>query len=135
MNVNAVQAGRQAQTAQTNSAAGGRGLERDSFMKLLLLQLRSQDPMSPMDSSQMFSQMAQLTTLEQLWDIRDLLSSSSASQQIAQGSALLGRHVEANSISAGRVSGLVEQVRMVSGTVWLQVGSSEVRMDELISVQ
>lgn len=109
--------------------------ERDKFMELLLMQMKSQDPMNPMDSTQMFTQMAQLSTLEQLWSINDLLSQSVASQQLSQGAALIGRHVEANSLSAGQVSGLVTGVRVQSGTVWVQVDSSEVMMDEIVSVQ
>jgi flagellar basal-body rod modification protein FlgD len=118
-------------TAQT----GTKDLERDSFMELLLLQLRSQDPMNPMDSSAMFNQMAQLSMLEQLWDIRDMLSENTVSQQLAQGATLLGRQVEANSAEVGQVSGLVEGVRMMSGAIWLQIGDSEVRLDEVMSVQ
>jgi flagellar basal-body rod modification protein FlgD len=126
-----------AATARNGSTAraGSKELERDNFMELLLLQLRSQDPMSPMDSAAMFNQMAQLSMLEQLWDIRDMLSESTASQQLTQGATLIGRQVEANSLDIGRVSGLVESVRMQSGSVWLQIGNSEVRIDEVLSVE
>ena len=118
-----------------SSPSSEQGLNRDSFMQLLLLQMRSQDPMNPMDSSQMFQQMAQLTTLEQLWDMRELMKQSAASQQLSDGANLIGRHVEASSPGAGTVSGLVEQVRMVSGSVYLQIGEQEVRLDEVVSVQ
>lgn len=57
--------------------------ERDKFMELLLLQMKSQDPMNPMDSSQMFAQMSQLSTLEQLWGIHDLLADSVAGTQLS----------------------------------------------------
>lgn len=120
---------------RSTTRGDGKELGRDNFMELLLLQLRSQDPMSPMDSSAMFNQMAQLSMLEQLWDIRDMLSESTTSQQLSQGATLIGREVEANSLSAGRVSGLVESVRMQSGSVWLQIGNAEVRIDEVLSVQ
>lgn len=117
------------QTVKPNSG------ERDKFMELLLLQMKSQDPMNPMDSSQMFAQMSQLSTLEQLWSIHDLLADSVIGDQLAQGSSLIGRHVEANSLSAGQVSGLVEGVRMESGKVWIQVADAEVLMNEITSVQ
>lgn len=123
-------------TSRSSSAPGGTGqMERDSFMQLLLLQLRSQDPMNPMDSAAMFNQMAQLSVLEQLWDIRDMISDGAAAEQLSQGAALIGRYVEANSAESGRLSGLVDSVRMQSGTVWLQLGDKEVRMDQVISVQ
>lgn len=131
--------GNQTYSAATRSGSttrtGNKELERDNFMELLLLQLRSQDPLSPMDSAAMFNQMAQLSMLEQLWDIRDMLSESTTSQQLTQGATLIGRQVEANSLEAGHISGLVESVRMQSGSVWLQIGEDEVRVDEVISVQ
>lgn len=123
-------------TSRNAPASGGTGqMERDSFMQLLLLQLRSQDPMNPMDSAAMFNQMAQLSVLEQLWDIRDMISESATAGQLSQGAALIGRYVEANSVESGRLSGLVDSVRMQSGTVWLQIGDDEVRMDQVVSVQ
>ncbi len=120
-------------TSSTKSSTGE--LQRGNFMDLLLLQLRSQDPMSPMDSAAMFNQMAQLSVLEQLWDMRDMMAESAATSQLSQGAALIGRQVEANSIESGHISGLVDGVRMQSGTVWLQVGKDEVRMEEVVSVQ
>ncbi|MCB0112534.1 MAG: flagellar hook capping FlgD N-terminal domain-containing protein [Caldilineaceae bacterium] len=137
MNTNAIDAySRSEPTARSTATSGGTGqLERDSFMQLLLMQLKSQDPMSPMDSAAMFNQMAQLSVLEQLWDIRDMLSESVNASQLSQGASLIGRQVEANSAEIGRVSGLVDSVRMMSGTIWLQIGNDEVRMDEVVSVQ
>ncbi|MBX3053630.1 MAG: hypothetical protein KF753_19285 [Caldilineaceae bacterium] len=128
-------------TAHSRTSAAGveqnatRSLERDSFMQLLLLQMRSQDPMNPMDSSQMFNQMAQLTSLEQLWDIRDLMSEANATQQLGQGAMLIGRYVEASSQSAGNVTGLVDEARMISGQVMLQIGGKQVRLEDVHSVQ
>lgn len=105
-------------------------------MQLLLLQMRSQDPMNPMDSAQMFGQMAQLTTLEQLWDIRDLLSEAVfVTQQLGQGAMLIGRYVEAASQEAGQVAGLVDEARMVSGQVQLQIGNKQVLLKDVTSVQ
>jgi len=109
--------------------------EKDKFMELLLLQMRSQDPLSPMDTAQFFNQLAQLTMLEQLWEMNDRLAESTASQQLAQGSQLIGRHIQANTPDDGVISGLVEQVRMISGEVLLQVGDKEVRLDEIVSVE
>lgn len=138
MQINAIGVGQNASStrgASHTDSSTTPGLKRDNFMELLLMQLRSQDPMNPMDSSEMFNQMAQLSMLEQLWDMRDLLASSNASQQLAQGSMLIGRYVEANTEENGQISGLVEQARMVSGDVWLQIGDEEVRLDQVVTVQ
>lgn len=135
MNTEAIGAARTARNTGYVEQNANRELERDSFMQLLLLQMRSQDPLNPMDSAQMFNQMAQLTSLEQLWDIRDLMEQANSTQQLGQGAMLIGRYVEAANATSGRVSGLVEEARLVSGTVQLQIGGTQVRLEDVLSVQ
>jgi flagellar basal-body rod modification protein FlgD len=47
--------------------------QNDVFMQLLLAQLKSQDPMSPMDANQFVDQMVQFNTLDQITQIRAML--------------------------------------------------------------
>lgn len=51
-------------TAQTSTVNPNSVLGKDDFMKLLLLELKYQDPTSPMDSEKILSQTSQLATLE-----------------------------------------------------------------------
>ncbi len=48
-------------------------LGRDSFLRLLIAQLQHQDPLSPMESSEFTAQLAQFSSLEQLFTINDNL--------------------------------------------------------------
>ncbi len=52
--------------SSTNSVVENPGgvLDKDSFMKLLLIELQYQDPTEPMDSEKILSQTSQLATLE-----------------------------------------------------------------------
>lgn len=59
-------AGTPTQTAASTSANGGIGEEYNSFIKLLTAQVRNQDPLSPMDSTQFVEQLATFSSLEQL---------------------------------------------------------------------
>lgn len=43
------------------------------FMQLLMTQLQSQDPMSPMDTNTFVSQLVQFNTLDEVTQIRDLI--------------------------------------------------------------
>lgn len=57
-------------TAATGSTAAAAGTTksaadtRDQFMKMLLAQLKNQDPTNPMDNAQMTSQLAQISTVQ-----------------------------------------------------------------------
>lgn len=48
-------------------------LGRDQFLTLFLTQLNNQDPLNPMDSSEFSSQLAEFSSLEQLFNINDNL--------------------------------------------------------------
>ncbi len=47
---------------------------KDTFMKLLVAQIRNQNPLNPQDGTQFVSQLAQFTTLEQSTQMRDDIS-------------------------------------------------------------
>jgi flagellar basal-body rod modification protein FlgD len=58
----------------------GNGMGRDEFLKLLVAQMKNQDPMNPMDGKDMVAQLAQFSSVEQLI----ALNKSAESQQAAQ---------------------------------------------------
>jgi flagellar basal-body rod modification protein FlgD len=79
-------------------------LDKDDFLKLLVAQLKNQDPQSPMNADQMAAQLAQFTSVEQLTNISDTLEAQGASQsallnEVAAGAAVgnIGRTITASS--------------------------------------
>jgi flagellar basal-body rod modification protein FlgD len=70
--------------------------DTDKFMTLLVAQLQNQDPLNPMDNSQMTSQLAQLQTVTGINNLNTTLSSLSASYQSTQSmqaTSLIGHGV------------------------------------------
>ena len=56
-------------------------LGKDEFLKMLVAQLRHQDPLSPMNADDMAAQLAQFSSLEQLTNISDAIESQAAMQE------------------------------------------------------
>lgn len=83
----AIAASEAAASNSSNAAASSQGLEqtanKETFLKLLVAQIKNQDPLNPTDGTQFLTQLAQFSQLEQLINIRggieDLTSQISAS--------------------------------------------------------
>jgi flagellar basal-body rod modification protein FlgD len=120
-------------SAASTEAAGSLG--KDAFMRLLLTQMQSQDPLSPMDGQAFFTQLAQLSLLEQMYQLNDTLNNSQRQQALVQAGTLIGREVEYLGSDGEAVTGMVNGVRMSNGEVVLDVDGTDVPMSSVSSVR
>jgi flagellar basal-body rod modification protein FlgD len=74
-------------TAPTNT------FDQDTFLKLLVAQLKYQNPMSPKDGTEFLTQTAQFTQLETLQKIEKLMTINSAASEVLEASTMVGRKV------------------------------------------
>jgi flagellar basal-body rod modification protein FlgD len=100
--------------APTPSAASADGgVDKDTFLKLMIAQVSHQDPMSPQDSSQWMSQMAQFTEVEQITNMATSSASAQKDSQMTSAVGLIGRDVSYKG-DAGTVTGTVQSVQVDS---------------------
>lgn len=81
------------------TSASSADATQDRFMKLLVAQMKNQDPLNPMDNAQVTSQMAQLSTvsgIDKLNTTVESMMSSMQSSQSLQVSNLIGHDVLVN---------------------------------------
>jgi flagellar basal-body rod modification protein FlgD len=108
--------GTAASAASASAAVNGTSREQqDKFLTLLVTQLKNQDPLNPMDNSQITSQMAQLSSLQGIEKLNTTLTSLASSltgNQAMQAAALVGHDVmapgSAMQLAAGHGSGAVD---------------------------
>lgn len=68
----------------------------DRFLKLLVTQLKNQDPMNPMENAELTSQLAQMSTVEGINNLNEGLATLNAqfkATQVIQGAGMVGRQV------------------------------------------
>jgi flagellar basal-body rod modification protein FlgD len=106
-------------------------LGKEAFMKLLVAQMRYQDPSNPVDSSQMMAQTATFTQVEKLEQLVNQNASMLVLQESATAGALVGRTATYTDTDGASKSGVVTSVRLASraseaiaviGGVEVQVG-------------
>ncbi|MFP4592710.1 flagellar hook assembly protein FlgD [Ralstonia sp.] len=91
-------------TTSSLTAQTGADLQ-NTFMKLLVTQLQNQDPLNPMDNSQMTAQLAQINTVSGIQNLNTTMTNLASQSAASQGAALIGRTVQAPSSSLTLASG------------------------------
>ncbi|MEJ1117755.1 flagellar hook assembly protein FlgD [Phyllobacterium sp. CCNWLW109] len=99
------------QTNQTNTPKAVAGADYQTFLKLLVAQMKNQDPTKPMDATQQVTQLAQFSSVEQAVQMNAKLEQLLASSSLSQADGIIGRTVTSLD---GKVSGVVESVRIYS---------------------
>lgn len=80
-----------APTDPTATTAGNNTLNEDTFLTLLVAQLKYQDPMNPADSTQFLTQTAQFTQVETLQKMEKEQAAAQSAGQVLAASTMIGR--------------------------------------------
>ena len=101
-------------TTSSNSTSSSNGVDYNTFLQLLIAEMKNQDPTNPMDTSQYMSQFAQLSTVEQATLTNSKLDSLLSSQSLTQADSLIGRNVSFTDSTGATFSGKVASVSINS---------------------
>jgi flagellar basal-body rod modification protein FlgD len=101
-----------ATTTASSQVDRGDQMGKDVFLKLLVAQLKYQDPSNPADSSQMMAQTATFTQVEKLEEIAKQNESLLALQRSSSAAALVGRTVKYTDENGATQTGTVSSVRL-----------------------
>jgi flagellar basal-body rod modification protein FlgD len=109
---------------------------KDVFMKLLVAQMRYQDPSKPMDSAQMMSQTAVFTQVEKLEQLVNQNASMLVMQESATAGALVGRTATYTNENGESVTGVVTSVQLAttSNEAAATIGGKKVAIGRLTEI-
>ena len=111
------------------------GLGKDSFLKLLVTQLKHQDPTKPMEDKEFISQMAQFSSLEQMSNLNKEMKNLVQSAKSAEAYSILGREIEAfDPIQQKTITGTVNSVFYKGDEIMISVGNDHISMASIHSV-
>jgi flagellar basal-body rod modification protein FlgD len=93
------------------SAAQAASLDYTAFLRLLIAEMKNQDPTKPMDSAQYIGQLASFSGVEQAVKTNAKLDAMMSAFALTQAEGFIGRSVTS---ADGAVSGTVVSVRVTS---------------------
>jgi len=108
MNVGAITSSAQ---GQTTTAAKTSTVSYDNFLRLLMTQMKNQDPTDPMKSTEYMAQLATFSQVEQAVKSNEKLDALLSSFALSQADSVIGRTV---SSVDGTVSGKVTSVMIIN---------------------
>src|SRR6476659_8420925 len=89
-------------------------VDYNTFLRLLIAEMKNQDPTNPMDTSQYMSQFAQLSSVEQAMQTNNKLDALLSSQSLSQANGLIGKTVSFTDSTGASFSGKVASVSINS---------------------
>jgi flagellar basal-body rod modification protein FlgD len=109
-------------------------MDKDLFLKLLVAQLKYQDPTKPADTTQFLAQTAQFTTVEKLEALTKQQTEMVTAQLMAAATSLIGRTVTYTDANGTEHSGVVASTTIGSSPT-LRVGNTDVALSQVKEVR
>ena len=108
---------------------------KDDFLKLLVAQLKYQDPDKPTDSSQFMAQTAQFTLVEKFEEMQKNTTELLSATRAQSATSMVGQKVTWTDGSGASRTGVVDAVSIAAGVPSLSVGGEPVALDAVTRVE
>jgi len=110
------------------------GMSPNQFLQLLVTQLTTQDPLSPVDDNSFMQQMVGLAELQSTSSLTGSLNAFQNFMELSSGSALIGKSVQGTDASGNPVEGTVSSVLLQNGTVNVVIGSQTIPLTAVTQI-
>lgn len=137
-------------TSSTSSTTSANNiLGKDDFLKLLITELKYQDPTDPMDNYEYISQMSTFSSLEQIQNLNTTMTSMAdtlngtllPSMLLQQSSSMIGKAVSytqtttsGGTSTTAELEGVVESVVMKDGGLYYVIDGEEIAASSVTSM-
>jgi flagellar basal-body rod modification protein FlgD len=122
MDVNAVSGSTSASSSAASTASKKATLDYDTFLPLLVQQMKNQDPTEPMDATEQIAQLATFSQVEQTIQTNKNLENLLQSSTLNQAGSIIGRTITSADES---ITGVVEEVKVYSDGLIAVLDSGE----------
>ncbi|RAZ91916.1 flagellar hook assembly protein FlgD [Mesorhizobium hawassense] len=118
---------------QASQQTSKTAVDYQSFLKLLIAEMKNQDPTKPMDSTQYVAQLATFSQVEQSVQTNTKLDQIMSSSALSQADAIIGRNITS---ADGKTSGTVASVTLSSsGLIAVLQDGTQVPVGEGVSIK
>jgi len=123
------------QASQASSVTSGlEGLDLDSFLRLLIAELQNQDPMSPMENSEILQQVSQIREIQSNQQMIQTLESLTLGENMSTATSLLGQNIIGLTDQSEFVNGRVDRITVEDGVPKLHIGEHTIGLNNISEI-
>jgi flagellar basal-body rod modification protein FlgD len=104
------------------------------FIKMMTAELQNQDPTNPMSNTDMLSQIGQIRSITSNDKLSSSIEALTLGQSLATASSLIGKKITGSDKNDNQITGKVDKITIEDGTTTLHVGSSEITINSIKSI-
>ena len=119
-------------TKEQEKAKQAKGYDKDSFLKILVAQMKYQDPMEPTSNTEYISQYATFTQVEQMNNMANAMSLSRASEMVGKTVTITQTNPETGTKS--EVQGVVDFVTYSGNKAFLNINGTNYNVDDVTQI-
>ena len=119
-------------TKEKEKATAAKGYDKDSFLKILVAQMKYQDPMEPTSNTEYISQYATFTQVEQMNNMANSMSLSRASEMV--GKTVTITQTNPDTKKTTEIQGVVDFVTYSGNKAFLNVNGTNYNVDDVTQV-
>ena len=108
------------------------GYDKDSFLQILVAQMKYQDPLEPTSNTEYINQYATFTQVEQLSNMANAMSLSRASEMV--GKTVRITQTNADTGESTQVEGVVDYVTFSGNKAYLNINGTNYSIDDVTEV-
>ena len=128
--------------SNASSAASSRGtsgindVNVDDFLKLMITEMQNQDPLNPMENSEMMQQLSQMRSIGATDKLTSTLDAVLLGQNLTTASSLIGKDISALTDDGSNIEGRVDRVTVAAedgkmAAVRIHIGENDVALQNI----
>ena len=119
---------------QEEEANPNNQLGKDAFLKLLVAQLKYQDPMNPTSSEDFIATTAQFTMVEKLDELAEQGREGATVNALTTASSLIGKEITVTGSDGRPKSSIVERTQIIGGEVTVITDLGPISLTKIIAI-
>lgn len=121
-------------TSPQTTSSPKQTMDSEMFLQLLVTQLRTQDPSSPMNTNEMMAQTTQLASMEQLTTMTGLSEENFSLQMRIAAAGMIGKQVTYTADDGTVVTGTASAVSFAEQVPTVTVDGKSIKLDAISGV-